>query len=125
MKARYKITVTAVLPFVVLDLPFFAYMTVINDAFFDTGPTPHYWSMPIHTKVSGLSYVYGTEERETCGIQSTEAFGVMRKTASAHLRIIRLASMHTCISTEKLQNMQELLWIGAVIMSFFVPQSHA
>lgn len=62
MKTRYKITVTAVLLLVVLDLPFFTSITVINDAFFDTAPILHYWSIPIHTEVSGLNHVYGTGE---------------------------------------------------------------
>ena len=62
MKTRYKITITAVLLFVVLDLPFFTSITVINDAFFDTVPILHHWSIPIHTKVSGLNHVYGTGE---------------------------------------------------------------
>ena len=46
----------------VLVLPLFTSITVINDAFFDAGPTLHYWSIPIHTKVSGLNHVYGTGE---------------------------------------------------------------
>lgn len=61
IKTRYKVAMIAVLLFVVLDLPFFTSITVVNDAF-EVAHILHFWSIPIHTEVSGMKPVYGVGE---------------------------------------------------------------
>lgn len=61
MKTRYKILITAVLLFAVIDLPFFTSITVVDDAL-GISPILHFWSIPIHTEVSGMKPVYGAGE---------------------------------------------------------------
>ena len=61
MKTRYKIIIIAVLSFAVLDLPFFTSITVINDAF-EIAHLLHFWSIPIHTEVSGIKQAYEAGE---------------------------------------------------------------
>ncbi len=61
MKTRYKIMIIAVVLFAVLDLPFFTSITVVDDAL-GMSSILHFWSIPIHTEVSGMKPVYGAGE---------------------------------------------------------------
>ena len=61
MMTRYKIMIIAVLLFAVLDLPFFTSITVVDDAL-GISPILHFWSIPIHTEVSGMKPVYEAGE---------------------------------------------------------------
>ena len=61
MKTRYKIIIIAVLSFAILDLPFFMSITVVEDAL-GISPILHFWSIPIHTEVSGMKPAYETGE---------------------------------------------------------------
>ena len=53
--------IIVVLLFAVLDLPFFTSITVVEDAL-GISPILHFWSMPIHTEVSGMKPVYEAGE---------------------------------------------------------------
>ena len=61
MKTRYKIIIIAVLSFAILDLPFFMSITVVEDAL-GISPILHFWSIPIHTEVSGMKPAYEAGE---------------------------------------------------------------
>ena len=53
--------IIVVLLFAVLDLPFFTSITVVEDVL-GISPILHFWSMPIHTEVSGMKPVYEAGE---------------------------------------------------------------